>query len=193
MAVREVNTNKVLLHGILANVEFDYCFNGKEYFKSSLGIKRLSEKWDDIPLSIPESLVIHPSKDNKFVKVIGEYRSSTIDGDKRKYILVKDIRFLEDDEEGCVNEATIEGYIACKPYHKVISKEEIDLTQLSIAVNRRGGVAYVPVVGWNEDALVLKDLVKGTKIRCDGRFQSRVFNNGRNFIELSITGLEVLN
>lgn len=192
MAVREVNTNEVLLHGILAEVEYDYCFNDKEYFKSSVGIKRSAEKWDDIPLSIPADIVIHPSDDNQFVRIEGEYRSRTVNGEKQKYVLVKDIRFLKDHEPGCVNEVMVEGYVSCEPYHRIVGKDSVELTQVTLAVNRRGGVAYVPVVGWKEDALILKDLKKGNKLRCKGRFQSRTIKNGRELLELSIEELEVL-
>ena len=49
------------------------------------------------------------------------------------------------------------------------------IADLFIAVNRRRGSAYIPVVLWGGNAIKIKDLNTGDKIRLDGRFQSREF------------------
>lgn len=65
------------------------------------------------------------------------------------------------------------------------------IADLFIAVNRRGGSTYIPVILWGGNAANAKNLKVGDKLRLEGRFQSREYMKSKDGQMVTLTAYEM--
>lgn len=175
------------------------------FYKFHIKIKRLSENYDILPVTISERIIDkNLMTPDKFINIIGQIRSynnySSNDG-KTKLILTifaRQINFEIPDENP--NQAFLNGYICKSPvYRKTPFGREI--TDILLAVNRSYNKSnYIPCIVWGRNAKLAAKLNIADNIKVQGRMQSREYQkkltNGEilNKIayELSVSKIELI-
>lgn len=183
---REQENNKVTLSGeIVRNFEFSHEVYGEGFYTAMLASERLSGEKDIIPIMVSERIVdVEVDWIGRFVKVSGQFRSYNKHEDGRRHlelsVFVREFEEIEfeHEEPGSGNNENIislDGYI-CKPptYRKTPLGREI--TDILLAVNRPYGKSdYVPMICWGRNAVYASGLEVGTRLRIEGRIQSREY------------------
>lgn len=207
--IKESNLNTIKLIGTVAGeAAFSHSIARKvdnnnvniAFCRFTLEIPRLSGVPDSLEVIIPEDTwrdtfngkgyVPGDDSPKAVVEINGRIQSrSHTDADTGKnkldlFVYAKSIRHMNKDSAAVpdyeyLNTVSLEGYI-CKP--PTIRQTPLGRTvaDLFIAVNRRRGSAYVPVILWGGNAINAKDFNVGDKVRLDGRFQSRQFLKTEN-------------
>ncbi len=174
--------NQALLSGVI-EAEFEYS-HGK-FYRSRLGVLRLSGVEDHIPIIISENLMMangfEENATGKFVVVEGEFNSfPKIGADGRKhsdfFIFVNAICKPCLDEQGVnQNYIQLEGRI-CKPTFYRVTPFGREITELIIAVERNYvREDYIPCIAWGQTAWDARFLNVGDTVRLNGRIQSREY------------------
>lgn len=181
---REVENNKVTLSGeIVSNFEFSHEVYGEGFYTAMLAIERTSGQKDIIPIMASERLVdVKEDWTGRFVKVSGQFRSYNKHDDNRSHLVLSvfvrefdalsnDVAEVTDDK----NTISLDGYI-CKPpiYRETPLGREI--ADILLAVNRPYGKSdYIPCIAWGRNARFADGLEVGTRLRIEGRIQSREY------------------
>lgn len=204
----EISNNNVCVVGRLASgFKFDHEVYGEGFYSAYIEVERISKEKDILPVMVSERL-LDMSKDycGKRAAIKGQFRSFNQYGDSGKRKLVLNIFALEievlgdSDEREDENEICLDGYI-CKPpvYRETSFGREI--SDLLIAVNRSYGKSdYIPCICWGRNARFANGLEVGTKLKAQGRIQSREYvkrlseteSETRTAFEVSIARLEVI-
>ena len=214
MGLVDANENYVVISGkVKSKKKFSHSIFGEKIYTSSLGIMRLSEYEDNIPITISERLLLTKDLeigDNVIIK--GQIRSyNSYENGKDKLdltIFAKEIEWVKEQEEkmdsaknNMQNEVRLQGYI-CKQttYRKTPSGREI--TDLLLAVNRAYSKSdYIPTITWGRNARNCKNIPVGMRVKVIGRIQSREYEkklvNGcteiRTAYELSVDKMDFIN
>lgn len=181
---REQENNKVTLSGeIVSNFEFSHEVYGEKFYTAMLASERLSGQKDIIPIMVSERLIDVKSEwEGRFMRVNGQFRSYNKHENGRIHLeLSVFAREFEDITEerdyGLEDEnlISLDGYICKKPiYRKTPLGREI--TDILLAVNRPYGKSdYIPTILWGRNAQFVSNMPVGTRIRVDGRIQSRTY------------------
>ena len=182
---KEQENNKATLSGeIVSDFELSHEVYGEGFYTAMLASKRLSGQKDIIPIMVSERLT-DTGVDwvGRFVKVSGQFRSYNKHGEeKSRLILSVFVREFEDITEerdfGLEDEnfISLDGYICKQPiYRKAPLGREI--TDILLAINRQYGKSdYIPMICWGRNAVYASGLEIGTRLRIDGRIQSREYN-----------------
>ena len=107
--------------------------------------------------------------------LVGSLRShNSFEGERSRLMLNI---FVDDicDDEGVVgnNTAIIEGFICKQPIYRLTPLDR-EITDMLVAVNRSYGKSdYIPCISWGRNARFCGKLEVGTKLKLQGRFQSR--------------------
>jgi primosomal replication protein N len=152
-------------------------------------------------VTISERLISPTMNDiGVFVEINGEFRSYN-DKENRKLklsVFAYDISFLEDVRN--VNDIGLIGYICKEPLYRTTPLGR-EITDVMLAVNRAYGKSdYIPCVVWGRNARFVENLAVCTKLKVNGRIQSREYNKKisenefetRTAFEMSVSRLEVL-
>ncbi len=205
-SIDENNVVKVV--GIVeTEPQFSHEVYGEEFYNFKLRIKRLSDMYDILVVTVSERLI-----DRGLIQVgelfeikgqIRSYNNYTSDIRENKLVLnvfARDIALLnKDDLERHNNEVEIIGFICKDPVHRSTPFGR-EITDVLIAVNRHYNKSdYIPCIVWGKNAKFVSKLEVGTKLKVWGRLQSRVYQkkleNGetieKNAFELSISKLEL--
>ena len=181
MVVIKDDTNIVNLTGELEdNLEFSHEIFGEKFFNTKIKINRLSDVYDILPMTVSERLIEELDfKNNKFVTVSGQLRSYNKNvGEKNKLILTVFVREIKpkEEENKDPNSIFLDGYICKRPvYRKTPLGREI--TDVLIAVNRSYKKSdYIPCILWGRNAKFCDTLAIGTKVKLNGRIQSRTYD-----------------
>lgn len=176
------------------------------FYKFNIKIKRLSENYDILPVTISERLIDkNLMTPNKFINISGQIRSynnySSSDG-KTKLILTifaRQINFDITDENP--NQVYLNGYICKSPvYRKTPFGREI--TDILLAVNRSYNKSnYIPCIIWGRNAKLAAKLNIADNIKVHGRMQSREYQKklttgeilNKTAYELSVSKIELIN
>lgn len=207
---REQENNKVTLSGeIVSNFEFSHECYGEGFYTTMLASERLSGEKDIIPIMVSERLVdVKVEWIGRFVRVNGQFRSYNKHEGERKHLILSVFagEFEEMEFENRIpsapdgNRISLGGYI-CKPptYRKTPLGREI--TDILLAINRKyGKLDYIPCIAWGRNARFASGLEVGTKLRIEGRIQSREYQKRisddkyetRTAYEVSISKLTVV-
>lgn len=204
---REIKNNQVTLSGeIVNNFEFSHEVFGEGFYTAMLETQRKSGKEDIIPIMVSDRLVDTGADwAGRFVKVSGQFRSYRKHEEIRNRLIlsvfvtnvevVSDFEFIE-----CENYISLDGYI-CKPpiYRKTPLGREI--ADILLAVNRPYVKSdYIPCIAWGRNARFAGGLGVGTRLRIEGRIQSRKYqkriseteNQMRVAYEVSISKMETV-
>lgn len=180
---REIKNNQVTLSGeIVSNFEFSNEVYSEGFYTAMLASERKSGQKDIIPIMVSERLVdVKSDWTGRFVKVSGQFRSyNKHEGKKNRLVLSVFATDFEEFEEmpfsdNYSNHIYLDGYI-CKPpiYRKTPLGREI--ADILLAVNRPYGKSdYIPAICWGRNAVYASGLEVGTRLRIEGRIQSREY------------------
>lgn len=183
---KELENNNVTMAGkIVKNLEFSHKTFGEGFYTTMLAIQRASEMEDIIPIMVSERLVdVNEEWEGRFVRVNGQFRSYNKYEDKRNHLVLSVFvrELFEIDPEGedmCKiygeNHIFIDGYICKQP---ICRKTPLgrEISDILIAANRPYGKSdYIPCIAWGRNARFAESLGVGTRIKVDGRIQSREY------------------
>lgn len=173
--------NSIRLSGdITKEPIFSHEVYGEKFYEFELCVARQSGV-DDCLVCIASETFLDVLDSNKAVSVVGEIRTRNVhsqDGDKEKnhlhiFIFAKNV--TEYDTFCDINDVELDGYI-CKPpkYRQTPLGREI--ADVLIACNRPYGKSdYIPTIAWGRNARRVGNMEVGTRIRVDGRLQSREY------------------
>lgn len=177
---KETNNKAELAGVILSEPEYSHAVYGETFYLMDIGVARVSGTIDKIRLLISEKLF---EKDDEYtgktVRVSGEYRSfNKHENDTNRLLLFLFVNDIEETDHICeddtkTNSIELEGSICKEPiYRKTPFGREI--TDLLIAVNRAYGKSdYIPCIAWGRNAKSAARIEVGTRVRVEGRIQSR--------------------
>lgn len=201
----EVTNNVVSVAGTLVgDFVFSHEIYGEKFYTALVDVERHSDNVDTLIVTVSERLVdMTENWVGEKVVIKGQFRShNKHEGDKTKLILsvfAKEWEFAEKLHDE--SKILLDGYI-CKPttYRETPLGREI--TDVLLAVNRPyGKTDYIPCIVWGRNAKFAGELPVGTRIKLEGRIQSRNYvkllidgvSDNRVAYEVSVNKLEVVN
>ena len=202
---RLIENNKVRIVGeIVGQFEYSHEVFGENFYIGQLKIERTSGVSDLIPITVSERMVdVSADWNGIFVEVEGSFRSYNKNEEGKKRLMlsvfVRDFKQLENVYYND-NNIELDGYI-CKEVIYRKTPLGRDISDFLIAVNRPYGKSdYIPCIAWGRNAVYLAELEVGTRIKLEGRIQSREYTKRisdtktetRTAYEVSISKLEIV-
>lgn len=200
--------NKVMVVGYIRDqFEYNHTAYKEKFYSSTLGVRRESGVVDFIPIIVSERLIgLSDNLTGEYVSIVGQFRSRNI-CENGKHRLALNVFARELSVEDILpfstrkNRIFLAGYI-CKPPTYRITPFGREITDFILAVNRPYGKSdYIPCIAWCRNAKFIANLGVGTKIKVEGRLQSREYikrlpgeepeEEIRIAYEVSITNLSV--
>lgn len=196
--------NSVTLSGeICSEKEYSHEVYGEKFYVLKLSVKRLSDKADEILLTISERLTnLDELTIGTKVSILGQFRSyNKHEENKNRLILsvfVRKLVIINEEPEENKNSITLNGYICKAPvYRKTPLGREI--ADVLLAVNRPYGKSdYIPCICWGRNAKYVSGFEVGQGITINGRIQSRVYTKKigeeaeeRTAYEVSVSKIEL--
>lgn len=189
--------------GVLQSaLEADHVMRGETIYTGKLMIERTSGTLDVLPVSVPGRLL-----DGFYgagpVSMRAQVRSYNIrENDANRLAITLFARYIEDAPDGAVpeNDITLVGTL-CKQAIFRTTPFMREIADMFIAVNRAYGRSdYIPCIAWGREAHMAAELSQGTRVRIEGRLQSREyvkrFSDGteekRTAYEVSCRALEIM-
>lgn len=207
MAEKMIENNKVTVIGeVVSDFTFSHEVFGEGFYTVDLSVNRLSDQVDIIPLMVSDRLMdVKKEYKGQTIMATGQFRSyNRHEGMKNRLVLsvfVREVEFLESFTDYTkTNQIFLDGFV-CKPpvYRKTPLGREI--ADLLIAVNRPYGKSdYIPCITWGRNAGYVSQFDVGTKLRVEGRIQSRTYQKklsdtefeDRTAYEVSVSKFQVL-
>lgn len=172
------NNNITISGKIVSDLELSHEVYNEKFYKFYIKSERLSNQEDILPVIISERMIdLDELKEDKNIRIDGQFRSyneQRENGNKLVLsIFVKGIDFIPDDDSLTQNDANFIGYVCKNPiYRKTPLGREI--ADVLIAVNRTYKKSdYIPCILWGRNAKYCENLEVGTKVKVNGRIQSR--------------------
>ena len=172
------STNTAVVAGtICEELKFSHQFEGENFLEFKVEVKRLSEIYDYIPVTISEKDTFGLGlKCGDFVKIEGEYRSyNKVLTEKSKLMLNLFVKRLSlSEEKEYLNEVRLIGFLCKTPiYRKTPFNREI--CDILLAVNRTNyhKSDYLPCILWGRNARYIAGKCVGCNLDVTGRIQSR--------------------
>lgn len=172
------NNNITISGKIVSDLELSHEVYNEKFYKFYIKSERLSNQEDILPVIISERMInLDELEENKNIRIDGQFRSyneQRENGNKLVLsIFVKGIDFISDDDSLTQNDANFIGYVCKNPiYRKTPLGREI--ADVLIAVNRTYKKSdYIPCILWGRNAKYCENLEVGTKVKVNGRVQSR--------------------
>ena len=178
MGYEQMQNNRAYVAGeVTAPPVFSHEVLGERFFDVVLSVKRLSDKTDEIPVTVSERLIGDiPIRVGDKLGVFGQLRSYNKQTEGRsKLVLRVFARELDDGESDTPNHIELEGYV-CKPpvYRTTPFKREI--CDMLLAVNRAYNKSdYIPAIVWGRNAKYAGEFAVGDRVSVTGRLQSRIY------------------
>ena len=192
--------NQVRLRGIVVGEPmFSHENRGERYEVFELAVERLSGTVDRLPVMRNEKSELE-IKAGMNLEVVGELRSfNNKSGQGRRLILTVYSKSIVLAEGPPMNELCLEGAI-CKPPAARRTPLGREICDFILAVNRKYGRAdYLPCIAWGRLSGEVAAQEVGSRIRLEGRLQSRTYiktengiNEERTAFEVSVMQLKVL-
>ncbi len=207
MTDKVIENNQVTVMGEIVG---DFCFSheifGEGFYLVDMGVKRLSESYDVIPLMVSERLIdVNGDYKGMYVCVNGQFRSYNRHEERKNRLVLsvfaREIEFIDELEESAkTNQIYLDGYICKEPiYRKTPLGREI--ADVLLAVNRPYGKSdYIPCICWGRNARYASGFKVGERCAVWGRIQSREYMKKlsenevekRVAFEVSVSKLELL-
>lgn len=179
---------------------FSHEILGEKFFGLTVSCYRLSGIADNIPVQVSERTVdIESLEIGRAVQVTGTFRSYNRHNENGRknlmlYVFADEISDISDADER-LNEVTIEGYICREPIYRVTALGRT-ICDVLMAVNRAYGKSdYIPCIAWGRNANFVGSLDVGTRLRCEGRIQSRTYlknDEEKTAYEVSLSSVRLL-
>lgn len=197
------SNNHVNLIGTAADVcSFSHEVYGEGFYTFPLKVKRLSDNFDTIPVTVSDRLLdVETITEGVTLYISGQLRSyNHYSSKKNKLVLTVFARTISFDEtdDYSSNEIFLNGFICKKPVYRTTPFGR-EITDMLIAVNRNYGKSdYIPCIAWGRNAKFAGNLEVGDNIELWGRIQSRAYikrdENGeaeeRTAYEVSLSKIE---
>ncbi len=175
----EQSVNIITLRGQLQSLpEFSHENHGRRFFRFYLEVSRLSGAVDILPVICEERLLqaLDPCAGG-MLTVSGQIRSHNyrVDGVRRLMIFVFAVSVLAEDGQP-LNDVLLEGPLCREPVYRrtPLGREICDVM---LAVPRAFHRAdYLPAILWGRVAQEISQCTVGSRIRIQGRLQSRTYN-----------------
>ncbi len=179
MNFEQMNNNKVILSGeVVSQPEFSHEMYGEGFYEFNLKVKRLSNTFDIIPVTVSERLMNDANiKVGEKISGEGQFRSyNKMQDNKSKLMLTMFLReFLPYDENADHNHIEITGYVCKEPIYRTTPFKR-EICDLLLAVNRNYNKSdYLPCIAWGRNARYVKNFNVGDKVKVSGRVQSREY------------------
>ena len=178
MGYEQMQNNRAYVAGeVISAPVFSHEVLGERFYDVVLSVKRLSDRGDEIPVTVSDRLMQDASLEvGTRLGVSGQLRSYNKQADGRsKLILRVFARELDDGESDTPNRIELEGYV-CKPpvYRTTPFRREI--CDMLLAVNRAYNKSdYIPAIAWGRNAKYAGEFAVGDKVAVSGRIQSRTY------------------
>ena len=175
-----MENNKVFLKGEVVSVPvFSHEVFGEGFYELALKVKRLSDNYDIIPITVSERLLSNDKFNvGKTVLVKGQFRSYNKQVEnKSKLLLTVFVRELIEDENLDINPNIIEltGFVCKEPIYRTTPFKR-EICDVLLAVNRAYNKSdYLPCIAWGRNARFVKNIKVGGKVSIIGRIQSREY------------------
>lgn len=174
-----MDNNKVFLKGVVVSKpRFSHEVFGEGFYELDLNVKRLSDNYDIVPVTVSERLLSDGAFEmNKIVSIKGQFRSynKLIDG-KSKLLLTVFVReVMENDETLNPNIIELSGFVCKEPIYRTTPFKR-EICDVLLAVNRAYNKSdYLPCIAWGRNARFVKNIKVGQKVSIIGRIQSREY------------------
>ena len=170
--------NQVRLRGsLLALPQFSHENHGKNFFRFTLEVERLSGAVDLLPVVAEESLLnsIDLTGGN-MLTVIGQMRTHNVRENGIRHLLIFVFATEIICEDGAfLNEVIVEGPLCKEPiYRRTPLGREICDVMLAVPRGFRRA-DYLPCILWGRTAYEVSGCHTRDRIRIDGRLQSRIY------------------
>ena len=170
--------NYAMLRGVLSEPpQFSHQNRDERFYRFSLSVSRLSGAVDTIHIVARQALLeaLEPVGEEKLC-VRGEVRSfNNRSGVGAKLVITVFARelWLDDGEDENIIELC---GVLCKAPNYRVTPMGREICDLMLAVRRRYGRSdYLPCIAWGASAREAADWSVGSRVRLDGRIQSRVY------------------
>ena len=174
----QMENNKVFLAGeVISAPVFSHEMFGEGFYEFNLKVRRLSDSYDILPVTISERLLGEEVTVGKMLAVSGQFRSyNKLEENKSKLMLTMFIReILPYDENQNPNCIEITGFVCKEPVYRTTPFKR-EICDLLIAVNRNYNKSdYLPCIAWGRNARFVKNFEVGDKLTVSGRIQSREY------------------
>lgn len=170
--------NSITLRGSLRGLpQFSHENHGREFYRFTLDVPRLSGAVDSLPVIAEKQLLdqIDPCA-GSMLTVVGQIRSHNLRTDGRRHLLIflfATAITVEDGEP--VNDVVLEGILCKEPIFRrtPLGREICDIMLAVPRAFRRAD--YLPCILWGRTAQEISACHTGDKVRIIGRLQSRVY------------------
>lgn len=177
-------SNMATISGVIVNKPvFGHEIYGEGFYYFDVKVKRLSDSFDVIPVTVSERLADFSEYEiGRYIVVEGQFRSyNTVrpEGSTKLMLTVfaREIKFFDNGEalDTDMNVVVLDGYICKRPvYRKTPFNREI--TDFLLAVNRSYNKSdYIPCISWGRNARFCGKRSVGENVRVTGRMQSRKY------------------
>ncbi|MDR1940366.1 MAG: single-stranded DNA-binding protein [Clostridiales bacterium] len=195
MNYEQMSNNTLHLRGTIdSEPRFSHEVMGEGFYEVNLKVKRLSEQYDILPITVSERLLADCHAEiGREISVYGQFRSyNKTDEEKSRLMLTVFVREVgEPDEKQNPNIITLTGYL-CKPPVYRTTPFNREIADMLIAVNRAYNKSdYIPCIAWGRNARFVKSLPVGEKITVSGRIQSREYQKNIDGAIIVRTAYEV--
>lgn len=179
-----MENNKVFLKGeVISEPIFSHEVFGEGFYELNLNVKRLSDNYDIVPITVSERLL----NDSKFevgntVAIRGQFRSyNKLVDNKSKLLLTVFVReIIELDDSMNPNIIELNGFICKEPIYRTTPFKR-EICDVLLAVNRAYNKSdYLPCIAWGRNARYVKNIKVGQKVCIIGRIQSREYQKRVN-------------
>lgn len=168
-----------LVGKVLSEPEVSHKTYGEVFYIVILGILRKSGYEDTIRLMVSERLMWNMEIEPECtLEVSGQIRTynQECDGKNRLNIVVfaRTLRILEEEAPN-ENHVFLEGFVCKEPVRRT-SPLGREICDIMLAVNRMYNKSdYIPCIAWGRNAAYGGELTVGSKLRIEGRIQSREY------------------
>jgi len=179
-----MENNKVFLKGVVSSQpKFSHEVFGEGFYELDLKVKRLSENFDLVPVTVSERLLANEEFAlGKIVAIKGQFRSynKVADG-KSKLLLTVFVREVIDfDDTMNPNVVELSGFVCKEPVFRTTPFGR-EICDILVAVNRAYNKSdYLPCIAWGRNARFVKSIKVGEKVEIIGRIQSREYQKKLN-------------
>lgn len=172
------HTNNIILRGAMAELpKFSHENHGRQFYRFSLEVERLSGAVDTLPVVIEKHLLdtVDPTA-GSMITVTGQIRSynQRKDGARHLLIFVYAVSILAEDAQP-ENQVCLTGTL-CRDPNLRRTPLGREICDIMLAVKRPFHRSdYLPCILWGRTALVLSACRTGDTISIQGRLQSRIY------------------
>ena len=190
----ERGENQIFLRGYVAGApRFSHESHGTEYDTFPLSVPRLSGAADVLNILAARTAPVLPGlSPGDRLELTGEVRSyNNRSGTGSRLVISVLARTMTRSDGPPANELTLSG-VLCKPPNCRRTPLGRDICDLLLAVNRRYGRAdYLPCIAWGSLAMACAELEVGSRLRLEGRLQSRIYHKETGEGTVERTAFEV--